>query len=52
VRIGEEHGDAGLDLNAVCWESSLPRSQVNERRSRTGSVVIAAASASFMVSAP
>ena len=39
-------------VNAACAESSLPRSQVKDRRSCSGSVVIVAASASFMVVAP
>jgi len=39
-------------LNCACADSSLPRSQVMDRRSWSGSVVIVAASAFFMVSAP
>ena len=39
-------------LNAACGDSSLPRSQVNDRRSCSGSVVIVAASAFFIVTAP
>src|SRR4029450_5107666 len=39
-------------LNAVCADSSLPRSHVNDRRSCLGSVPIVAASAFFMVTAP
>ena len=50
VRVGEVDGDAGLDLElGVLRTSSLPRSQVNDRRSCSGSVVIVAASASFIV---
>jgi transposase InsO family protein len=39
-------------LNAARADSSLPRSQVNDRRSWPGSVVIADASAFFIVMAP
>jgi hypothetical protein len=39
-------------VNAACAESSLPRSQVNERRSCSGSVLIVVVSAFFMVIAP
>jgi hypothetical protein len=39
-------------LNAGCWVSSFPRSQINDRHSCSGSVVIVDASAFFMVMAP
>jgi hypothetical protein len=39
-------------LNWTCADISLPRSQVSDRRSCSGSVVIVAASAFFMVTAP
>jgi hypothetical protein len=39
-------------LNATCADSSLPRSQVNDRRSCSGKVVIVLASAFFIVIAP
>jgi hypothetical protein len=41
-----------LILNGAGADLSLSRSQVIERRSWSGSVVIVAASASFMVTAP
>ena len=50
VRVGEVDRDAGLDLElGVLRTSSLPRSQVSDRRSCSGSVVIVAASAFFIV---
>ncbi len=39
-------------LNAACADSSLPRSQVSDRRSCSGSELIVEANASFIVSAP
>jgi hypothetical protein len=39
-------------LNWACADISLPRSQVNDRRSCSGRVVIVAASAFFIVIAP
>jgi hypothetical protein len=39
-------------LKAACWESSLPRSQVSERRSWAGRFVIVDANAFFIVTAP
>jgi hypothetical protein len=39
-------------LKAACAESSLPRSQVKERRSCSGRELIANASAFFIATAP
>jgi hypothetical protein len=39
-------------LNCACADSSLPRSQVNERRSCSGNVLIVEAKAFFIVTAP
>ena len=40
VRVSEEDWDPGLDLELGVGDSSLPRSQVSERRSWSGSVVM------------